>query len=170
MVRHCVQAIAVAMSLIAPMRLADAQFSDVSETMSFEGVVNSIVAWITNNQDATTPTGITDWDNSALGTSATDSVAVFRLVANVDVTLTATAQGILSQTIGAGSAVLATYYQIASDGDGSSATGFLGTETGDGVGGIFYVGGGSAGYEPLNGLTAGGGTLLSTGNTPLPYS
>lgn len=78
MVRHCVQAIAVAMSLIAPMRLADAQFSDVSETMSFEGVVNSIVAWITNNQDATTPTGITDWDNSALGTSATDSVAVFR--------------------------------------------------------------------------------------------
>lgn len=97
------------MSLIAPMRLADAQFSDVSETMSFEGVVNSIVAWITNNQDATTPTGITDWDNSALGTSATDSVAVFRLVANVDVTLTATAQGILSQTIGAGSAVLATY-------------------------------------------------------------
>ncbi|MEO2004951.1 MAG: hypothetical protein ABGY41_12730, partial [Candidatus Poribacteria bacterium] len=98
-------------------------------------------------------------------TTETDPVAIFRLVANVDVTLTATAQGLLSQTIGATTAVLATYYQIDSDGDGSSATGFLGSETGDGVGAAFYVGGGSSGYETLNGLTASGGTLLSTGKT-----
>ena len=86
-------------------------------------------------------------------------------MANVDVTLTATAQGLLSQTVGADTAVLATFYQIASDGDGSSATGFLGSETGDGIGSVFYVGGGSYGYETLNGLTAGGGTLLSSGKT-----
>jgi hypothetical protein len=165
MMRHSFAYIVVALGLMGPLRLAEGQFTDFSDTMSFEGVVNSIVAWIVNNQDATTPTGITVWDSSTLAASATDSVAIFRLVANVDVTLTATAQGILSQTVGAGTPVLATYYQIASDGDGSSATGFLGTETGDGIGGVFYVGGGSSGYETLNGLTAGGGTLLSTGKT-----
>ena len=136
MMRRCLAFTMFVLLTVAPLRLADAQFSDLSDTMSFEGVVNSIVAWISNNQDATTPTGITDWDNSNLATSATDSVAIFRLVANVDVTLTATAQGILSQTIGADTAVLATYYQIASDGDGSSTTGFLGTETGDGIGSV----------------------------------
>ena len=155
----------VALFVAGPLTVSEATFSELSDTMSFEGVVNSIVAWITHNQDSTTPTGIASWDNSSLATSETDSVAIFRLVANVDVTLTATAQGILSQTIGATTAVLATYYQLESDGDGSSTTGFLGAESGDGVGSVFYVGGGSSGYETLNGLTAGGGTLLGTGKT-----
>lgn len=145
--------------------VTEAQFSDVSATMSFEGVVNSIVAWVNDKQAATTPTGLSTWDNSASTTGETDSVAIFRLVANVDVTLTATARGLLSQTIGAQTAVLATYYQLDSDGDGSTATGFLGTEAGGGVGSVFYVGGGSSGYETLNGLTPGGGTLLGTGKT-----
>lgn len=129
--------------------VTEAQFSDVSATMSFEGVVNSIVAWVNDKQAATTPTGLSTWDNSASTTGETDSVAIFRLVANVDVTLTATARGLLSQTIGAQTAVLATYYQLDSDGDGSTATGFLGTEAGGGVGSVFYVGGGSSGYETL---------------------
>ncbi|MBT5535957.1 hypothetical protein HOK31_23000 [Candidatus Poribacteria bacterium] len=147
----------------APLPLADAQFSDTSDTMSFEGVVNSIVAWINNKQDPTTPTGIDAWDNSTLTTTQTDSVAILRLVTNVSVTLTATTQDTLSQTLGATTAVLATYYQVDSDGDGSATTGFLGSETG--IGSPIYVGGGSSGYETLNGLTVGGDTFLGAGKT-----
>ena len=153
----------LALCAFVPLPVADAQFNDTSDTMSFEGVVNSIVAWINNNQDATTPTGIDGWDNSGLATTQTDSVAIFRLVANVDVTLTATTQDTLPQDLGATDAVLATYYQVDSDGDGSSTTGFLGSETGVGV--PVYVGGGSTGYETLNTLTAGGDTFLGSGKT-----
>ena len=111
-----------------------------SKSFKLEGEVGSIAAWIDNKQEATTPTGLVDWQNANTTSSQSDSVAIFRLVCSVDVTLQATTADILVHTTVL--QPLATYYRITSDGNGLTATGSKSTQNGDGVGGFLYVGGG----------------------------
>ncbi|MDA1190784.1 MAG: hypothetical protein O3A46_03760 [Candidatus Poribacteria bacterium] len=129
--------------------------------VEYRGRVNSIVDWINNEQTpALMATGIDTWDNSGLTAAKTESTAVFRLVLNKNVTITAPTQTVLTQFGGTGE-TLATYYQLTSDGNGVTSTGF--NTSGNGVGSFFYIGGGSTAWQTQQGLTA--GTLLGSGKT-----
>jgi hypothetical protein len=129
--------------------------------VQFKGQVLTIVEWINNKQDPTTPTGLDDWNNTNITAAESDSVAVFRLVTNTDLVLSAPTQSVL--THGTTGETLATYYQLTTDGNGSTTTGFLPTVTGHGVGSLLYVGGGSTAWETAQSLSP--GTFLGSGKT-----
>ena len=160
MLRSLIVGIAVVGVVHALARVGLAQ-GTATKSFSHDGEVGEIVAWIDNKQDETSPTGLTDWENVNISSTASDSVAIYRLVTNVDIDLTASTADVLVH--GTSWEPLATYYKITSDGDGSTTTGFESKENGDGVGSFVYVGGGSTDWETLNGETA--GTFLLGGKT-----
>jgi hypothetical protein len=140
-------------------------------TQSYTGLVNDILAFITDKQAPTPGTGIDSWDNAQNTASKSDTVAIFRLVTNAHVTLDTTttqANQILSQSLGGGTTeTLATYYNLTSDGDGTTTTGFLASAYGSGIGSgnYLYVGGGSSAWETANSLPSGGTQFLASTKT-----
>lgn len=144
---------------------------DVDNTQTYTGKVNDILEFITPKQNPTPGTGIDSWNNTLNTASKTDTVAIFRLVTNAHVTLDTTTSQVnqrLTQDLGGGTLeTLATYYNLTSDGNGTTATGFLPSAYGNGIGtgNFLYVGGGSAGWETANGLPAGGTAFLATTKT-----
>jgi len=131
----------------------------VDNTQTYQGKVNDILAFITNKQDPTPGTGIDSWNNTLNTPAKTDTVAIFRLVTNAHVTLdttTSQANQRLTQDLGGGKTeTLATYYNLTSDGDGTTATGFLPSAYGSGIGSgnYLYVGGGSSAWETAHAVS-----------------
>ena len=142
---------------------------DVDNAQTYTGIVDDMIAFITDKQAPTAGTGIDSWDNTQNTASKSDAVAIYRLVTNCHVTVTSTTSQNnqrLSQDLGGTTRErLATYYNLTSDGDGVTSTGFQASEYGSGIGSgnYHYVAGGSTGWETLNGLT--GSQFLGTSKT-----
>ncbi|MBM3215125.1 hypothetical protein FJZ36_09445 [Candidatus Poribacteria bacterium] len=143
-----------------------------SSAQTYQVTVNSILAFITAKQSPTAGTGITDWENANNTYDKTDCVAIFRLVTNKSATIdTTTTQANQILTNSATSEQLPTFYNLNSDGDGTSTTGFASGQYGNGIGpksgssmtNFQYVGGGNATWASDNGYTA--AQFLSAGKT-----
>jgi hypothetical protein len=153
----------MAVVAIAAVGSSVAQVKETGDAATFNAKVGIIVKWINQKTDATTTEGeLSDWSNAQnTNPRDTDSVAVLRLVTNVDVRLQGTV-GPLTHPDNANE-TLATFVCIQTDGDGSEdslidgtgdpATGFTASEynAANGVGpeydeprrNFVYVGGGS---------------------------
>ncbi|MBT3268201.1 hypothetical protein HN371_13665 [Candidatus Poribacteria bacterium] len=160
-----------------------------SETFSLG--VGTIMEFITLKSNTAGSTSIVDWDvdddaGGASGNSVDEAVVVFRLVTNVDATLTGT---FVNTSFGtnAGSAealintstdeILLTYANIESDGDGATAvtlasghnnaaahTGFNAAELSTNFG-VSEAGTNPAGFAYIGGLRSGGDEPADTGTS-----
>lgn len=144
-----------------------AQVNATKDGATFQAKVGIIVKWLNPKVDVTGPDSeLRDWNNSLnTDASATDSIAILRLVTNVDVRLTGTAQPLFHPELP--NETLATFVCVQTDGNGleeslvdgtgDPATGFPHQEyrASAGIGPEFtspnrnfvYIGGGSATAE-----------------------
>ncbi|MBM3215127.1 hypothetical protein FJZ36_09455 [Candidatus Poribacteria bacterium] len=152
--------LALALTAAAPVV---AQVNETNDGATFSAKVGIIVKWLNPAEEVSAPVGnLRDWSNAlSTDTGDTDTVAVLRLVTNVDVRLTGTADPLTHPDNAA--ETLATFVCVQTDGSGleeavidgtgDPATGFeedqyapargVGPDYEDGRFNFVYVGGGS---------------------------